>query len=273
MNDGCVTTGMLSQSCLTLVTPYTIARQVPLSTGFFRREYWSGLPFPPPGDLPWPRNWTHVSYIFCTRDRFFTTAPHGKPPRNFTLRELRPIWHHAPIFQFLDNLSYLSWSLSTSTYHYQDYILKLAITGLYPSSLLITPNITILLPPQYFQFTVPLLFYNPSTFFFFFFHFSLYPAEVIFQQNSCQYPKLSLSCGLSYMAKHQSWMNPTLCALCAYICTVIFLAFQQLFQTFSMLPESQTTKFQSPNFNQSHDNTSKEHKGVRWELLQIAIAK
>ena len=52
MNDGCVTTGMLSQSCLTLVTPYTIARQVPLSTGFFRREYWSGLPFPPPGDLP-----------------------------------------------------------------------------------------------------------------------------------------------------------------------------------------------------------------------------
>ena len=191
--------------------------------GLFRREYWSGLPFPPPGDLPWPRNWTHVSYIFCTRDRFFTTAPHGKPPRNFTLRELRPIWHHAPIFQFLDNLSYLSWSLSTSTYHYQDYILKLAITGLYPSSLLITPNITILLPPQYFQFTVPLLFYNPSTFFFFFFHFSLYPAEVIFQQNSCQYPKLSLSFGLSYMAKHQSWMNPTLCALCAYICTVIFL--------------------------------------------------
>ena len=52
MNDGCVTTGMLSQSCLTLVTPYTIARQVPLSTGFFWREYWSGLPFPPPGDLP-----------------------------------------------------------------------------------------------------------------------------------------------------------------------------------------------------------------------------
>ena len=31
-----------------------IARQAPLSMGFFRQEYWSGLPFPPPGDLPDP---------------------------------------------------------------------------------------------------------------------------------------------------------------------------------------------------------------------------
>ena len=30
------------------------ARQVPLSMGFSRPEYWSGLPFPPPGDLPGP---------------------------------------------------------------------------------------------------------------------------------------------------------------------------------------------------------------------------
>ena len=34
------------------VTPRTIARQAPLSVGFFRQEYWSGLPFLPPGDLP-----------------------------------------------------------------------------------------------------------------------------------------------------------------------------------------------------------------------------
>ena len=33
------------------VTPWTIAHQTPLSTGFPRQEYWSGLPFPPPGDL------------------------------------------------------------------------------------------------------------------------------------------------------------------------------------------------------------------------------
>ena len=33
-------------------SPWTVACQAPLSTGFFRKEYWSGLPFPPPRDLP-----------------------------------------------------------------------------------------------------------------------------------------------------------------------------------------------------------------------------
>ena len=33
-------------------TPWTVAYQVPLSMGFSRQEYWSGLPFPSPGDLP-----------------------------------------------------------------------------------------------------------------------------------------------------------------------------------------------------------------------------
>ena len=36
-------------------TPRTVARQAPLSIGFPRQEYWNGLPFPPPGDLPDPR--------------------------------------------------------------------------------------------------------------------------------------------------------------------------------------------------------------------------
>ena len=34
------------------VTPWTVAHQAPLSMGFSRQEYWSGLPCPPPGDLP-----------------------------------------------------------------------------------------------------------------------------------------------------------------------------------------------------------------------------
>ena len=34
--------------------PWTIDRQAPLSMGFSRQEYWSGLPFPPPGDLADP---------------------------------------------------------------------------------------------------------------------------------------------------------------------------------------------------------------------------
>ena len=33
-------------------TPWSVTRQVPLSIEFFRQEYWSGLPFPPSGDLP-----------------------------------------------------------------------------------------------------------------------------------------------------------------------------------------------------------------------------
>ena len=37
-----------------LPTLCTIARQAPLSMGFSRQEYWSGLPCPPPGDLPYP---------------------------------------------------------------------------------------------------------------------------------------------------------------------------------------------------------------------------
>ena len=45
-------------SCLNhvrlFVTPWTVAHQAPLSMGFSRQEYWSGLPWPPPGDLPDP---------------------------------------------------------------------------------------------------------------------------------------------------------------------------------------------------------------------------
>ena len=36
------------------MTLWTVAHQAPLSVGFFRQEYWSGLPFPPPRDLPDP---------------------------------------------------------------------------------------------------------------------------------------------------------------------------------------------------------------------------
>ena len=44
----CVSCFVVSDS----VTPWTVAYQAPLSMGFSRQEYWSGLPFPSPGDLP-----------------------------------------------------------------------------------------------------------------------------------------------------------------------------------------------------------------------------
>ena len=43
---------LVTKSCPTLVTPQTVACQAPLSTGFSRHEYLSGLPFSSPGDLP-----------------------------------------------------------------------------------------------------------------------------------------------------------------------------------------------------------------------------
>ena len=46
-------------------TPWTVAHQAPMSLGFPRQESWSGLPFPPPGDLPDPGDSTHVSRISC----------------------------------------------------------------------------------------------------------------------------------------------------------------------------------------------------------------
>ena len=46
--------GLVAKSCPTLETPWTVACQTPLSMGFSRQEYWSGLPFPSPGDLPDP---------------------------------------------------------------------------------------------------------------------------------------------------------------------------------------------------------------------------
>ena len=44
-----------SLSCVRLfVTPWTVAYKAPLSMGFSRQRYWSGLPFPSPADLPNP---------------------------------------------------------------------------------------------------------------------------------------------------------------------------------------------------------------------------
>ena len=56
-------------------TPWTVAHQAHLSMEFFRQEYWSGLPFTTPEDLPNPGVKTHVS---CIAGRFFTTEPPGK---------------------------------------------------------------------------------------------------------------------------------------------------------------------------------------------------
>jgi len=59
-----------------LATPWIVAHQVPLFMGFLRQEYWSGLPFPSPGDLPDPGIKPASPAL---AGGFFTTEPPGKP--------------------------------------------------------------------------------------------------------------------------------------------------------------------------------------------------
>ena len=68
---------MLShQPCPTLCDHMTVARQAPLSMGLSRQEYWSGLPFPPAGDLPDPgTELTSPRLVSCIAGGFFTTKP------------------------------------------------------------------------------------------------------------------------------------------------------------------------------------------------------
>ena len=64
----------LLQPCLTLVTLWTVAHQAPLSLGFSRQEYWSGLPCPPPGDLPDPGIESASFLAPALASGFFTTV-------------------------------------------------------------------------------------------------------------------------------------------------------------------------------------------------------
>ena len=66
--------------------------QAPLSTGFSRQEYWSGLPFPFPGDVPDP-GLEPVSPALA--GGFFTTEPPGKPSSGpYTTHIISSRWIH-----------------------------------------------------------------------------------------------------------------------------------------------------------------------------------
>ena len=69
----CVYTQPLSRIRL-FVMPWTS-----VSMGFSRQEYWSGSPFPSPGESSQPRDWTCVSCVYCIGRWFFTTVSPGKP--------------------------------------------------------------------------------------------------------------------------------------------------------------------------------------------------
>ena len=65
------------------VTLWAIAHQAPLSMGFSRKEYWSGLLCPPPGDLPNPGIKPVSLASPALTDGFFTTSATWEGPRFF----------------------------------------------------------------------------------------------------------------------------------------------------------------------------------------------
>ena len=79
LKDACEVISVMSNSA----TPWNRACQAPPSTGFSRQEYWSGLPCPPPGDLPDP-GIQPMSQVSCTGCwGFLPLAPPGKPNRHY----------------------------------------------------------------------------------------------------------------------------------------------------------------------------------------------
>ena len=69
---------MHTQSLL-FVIPWTVAHQAPLSMEFSMQEYWSGLPFPTPGDLSEPGTESVSLVSPALAGGFFATEPPGKP--------------------------------------------------------------------------------------------------------------------------------------------------------------------------------------------------
>ena len=73
------------QLCL---TPWTVACQAPRSMVFSRQEYWSGLPFPSPGNLPNPGIKAVTPASSAWAGTFFTTEPRGKAVKIATIPKL-----------------------------------------------------------------------------------------------------------------------------------------------------------------------------------------
>ena len=104
---GCCAVHTLSRVWLCAI-PWTVARQAPLSLEFSRQEYWSGLPFPSPGDLP--HGGTERASPTLA-GRFFTNKPPGKPlngnvlnmPHSILMLTLQERGHRCPLIPEEEN--------------------------------------------------------------------------------------------------------------------------------------------------------------------------
>ena len=100
--------GLVAKSCLTLATPWIVTCQAPLPVGFSRQEYWSGLPFLSPGDLPDPGIEPRSPTL---QTDSLLTELWGKPIiRSFYSHKIYP----SEIIYYLLKTDVLSLSISTS---------------------------------------------------------------------------------------------------------------------------------------------------------------
>ena len=97
--------GLITKSCLTCDS-MDVACQAPLSMGFSRREYWSGLPFPSPRDLPRPMDGTQV---FCTAARGFT---------DWAMRKAHDMYK---LYKNVNNYCHCHWDISWKFREGSDY--------------------------------------------------------------------------------------------------------------------------------------------------------
>ena len=100
-----VTTWGTGTCSVMFATLWTVARQAALSMGFPRQEYWSGVPFPSPGDLLNPGLEPTSPAL---QGRFFTAVPPGKPCNNTVMNLI-----------FLTSLQPVRWTVVTESKYWQ----------------------------------------------------------------------------------------------------------------------------------------------------------
>ena len=101
--------GLVAKSCLTLATPWTLAQQAPLSMGFPKQEYCSGLPFPSPRDLPDPG--AEPGSLALQADSL-PTEPQGSPyPLPFNLHStlVPETWRQSTLTTSLMTMTLVLW--------------------------------------------------------------------------------------------------------------------------------------------------------------------
>ena len=109
---------MRAKSLQLFATPWTIAYQAPLSMGFSRQEHWSGLPCPPPEDLPNPVIKPLSPISPASAGGFFTAEPAGKPRSAQARRFLLPAGFghsHVCLPDLRPGTRMCSWHLTHST--------------------------------------------------------------------------------------------------------------------------------------------------------------